>query len=121
MIRATACILLALVFTTTNGFAPSPAFGPRRALMTSTPSNNLIYMSSQATEDMSETEKEAVDRANVTATEVAVEQELSETQKLMKQVKESGTAGIVSYALWELAFWTVSVPVCVFGYKEVTG
>jgi len=49
------------------------------------------------------------------------EEELSETQKLMKQVKESGTAGIVSYALWELAFWAFSVPVCVFGYREVTG
>mmetsp|Transcript_3612 Transcript_3612/g.5287 ORF Transcript_3612/g.5287 Transcript_3612/m.5287 type:complete len:234 (+) Transcript_3612:167-868(+) len=49
------------------------------------------------------------------------EEELSETQKLMKQVKESGTAGVVSYALWELAFWAFSVPVCVFGYREVTG
>ena len=49
------------------------------------------------------------------------EEELSETQKLMKQVKESGTAGIVSYALWELAFWFFSVPVCIFGYREVTG
>merc|ERR1712160_5235 len=38
-----------------------------------------------------------------------------------KQVKESGTAGIVSYALWELGFWALSVPVCVFGYYEVTG
>jgi hypothetical protein len=47
--------------------------------------------------------------------------ELSETEKLMKKVKASGTAGIVSYALWELAFWALSVPVCVFGYREVTG
>merc|ERR1712160_49003 len=38
-----------------------------------------------------------------------------------KQVKESGTAGIVSYALWELGFWALSVPVYVFGYYEVTG
>jgi hypothetical protein len=49
------------------------------------------------------------------------EKELSETEKLMKKVKASGTAGIVSYALWELAFWALSVPVCVFGYREVTG
>ena len=39
------------------------------------------------------------------------EEELSETKKLLKQVKEAGTAGIVSYALWELAFWAFSVPV----------
>mmetsp|Transcript_24452 Transcript_24452/g.57503 ORF Transcript_24452/g.57503 Transcript_24452/m.57503 type:complete len:291 (-) Transcript_24452:85-957(-) len=40
---------------------------------------------------------------------------------LMGKIKESGVAGVMSYALWELAFWTVSVPVCVLGYKEVTG
>lgn len=49
------------------------------------------------------------------------EEELTETQKLLKQVKEAGTAGAISYALWELAFWGVSLPVCVLGYREVTG
>jgi hypothetical protein len=29
--------------------------------------------------------------------------ELSETQKLMKQVKDSGVAGVISYALWEVS------------------
>lgn len=27
----------------------------------------------------------------------------------------------ISYALWELGFWGVSIPVCVAGYREVTG
>ena len=49
------------------------------------------------------------------------EEEMSETQKLMQQVKDAGVAGVVSYALWELGFWAFSVPVCVFGYREVTG
>ena len=49
------------------------------------------------------------------------EEELSETQQLMARVKEAGTAGVVSYAFWELAFWCLSVPVCVVGYKSVTG
>jgi len=49
------------------------------------------------------------------------EEELSETQKLMKQVKEAGTAGVISYALWELGFWALSVPVVLFGYVSVTG
>ena len=49
------------------------------------------------------------------------EEELSETKKLMKQVKEAGTAGVISYALWELAFWFISVPVCAVGFREVTG
>lgn len=49
------------------------------------------------------------------------EEELSETKKLLKQVKEAGTAGVISYALWELAFWALSVPVCVFAYYELVG
>jgi hypothetical protein len=49
------------------------------------------------------------------------EEEENETEKLMRQVKESGVAGVISYAAWELGFWTVSVPVCVFGYRELTG
>jgi hypothetical protein len=53
--------------------------------------------------------------------EAEKETELSEVQKLLQQVKDAGVAGVISYAGWELAFWTVSVPVCVFGYREVTG
>lgn len=49
------------------------------------------------------------------------EEELSEAKKLLQKVKQAGTAGAISYALWELAFWGVSVPVCVAGYREVTG
>lgn len=45
----------------------------------------------------------------------------TDTQKMMQQVKDAGLAGIISYALWEIAFWAVSVPVCVFGYRELTG
>jgi len=46
---------------------------------------------------------------------------LSETQNLMAKVKDAGTAGIISYALWELGFWLLSVPVVLFGYFEVMG
>jgi len=52
---------------------------------------------------------------------VAPEEELSDTQILLQKIKDAGTAGVISYALWELAFWALSVPVCVFGYYEVTG
>ena len=44
-----------------------------------------------------------------------------EEENLLEKIKESGLAGTISYAAWELAFWAVSVPVCVLGYKEVTG
>eukprot|EP00563_Minutocellus_polymorphus_P019499 CAMPEP_0197725932 /NCGR_PEP_ID=MMETSP1434-20131217/12163_1 /TAXON_ID=265543 /ORGANISM="Minutocellus polymorphus, Strain CCMP3303" /LENGTH=229 /DNA_ID=CAMNT_0043311677 /DNA_START=17 /DNA_END=706 /DNA_ORIENTATION=- len=52
---------------------------------------------------------------------IAEEEELSESQKLLKKVKEAGTAGIISYALWELGFWAISVPVCSFAFYEATG
>lgn len=74
-------------------------------------------------EEKEETVGTMVADTNVTSLdeECVVPEELSETEKLLKQVKEAGTAGVVSYALWELAFWFFSVPVCVFGYREVTG
>lgn len=49
------------------------------------------------------------------------ETDMSEAQQLMKKVKEAGTAGVISYALWELGFWALSVPVCAFGYYQYTG
>jgi hypothetical protein len=52
---------------------------------------------------------------------VKEEEETSETQKLMKQVKDSGVAGVISYALWELGFWMISVPVVIFGYNAAVG
>lgn len=55
------------------------------------------------------TEASAVEKAEVP------EEEMSDTQKLMKQVKEAGTAGVVSYALWEMGFWALSVSFNSFG------
>jgi hypothetical protein len=66
-------------------------------------------------------ETKANDAALIVDEECVIEEELSESQKLMKQVKEAGTAGVISYAIWELGFWALSVPVCVVGYQQVTG
>jgi len=49
------------------------------------------------------------------------EEELSESKKMMQQVKDAGVAGIISYIFWEWAFWGVSVPVCIYGYYVATG
>jgi hypothetical protein len=62
----------------------------------------------------------SLEASAVTMTDVE-KVEISEAQKLMQQVKDAGTAGIISYALWEVAFWTVSIPVVIFGYIGVTG
>ena len=58
---------------------------------------------------------------NETVTAEKKSDDESEEENLMQQIKDSGVAGVISYAAWELAFWTISVPVCVLGYKEVTG
>merc|ERR1719230_1718650 len=49
------------------------------------------------------------------------EEEMSESKALMQKVKDAGTAGIISYVFWEWAFWGVSVPVALFGFKSVVG
>merc|ERR1712113_74199 len=51
----------------------------------------------------------------------AAEEEMSESKALMQKVKDAGVAGIISYIFWEWAFWGVSVPVALFGFREVTG
>jgi hypothetical protein len=45
----------------------------------------------------------------------------SEESQLLKQIKEAGTAGVISYAVWELGFWFVSIPVVALGYYNVVG
>ena len=49
------------------------------------------------------------------------EEEEDETKSLLKKVKDAGIAGVISYALWEFGFWTISVPVCIVAYRQVTG
>jgi len=44
-----------------------------------------------------------------------------EVKQLLQQVKDAGVSGAISYALWELAFWALSVPVCLVAYQQVTG
>lgn len=49
---------------------------------------------------LKEGDVEASDVAIADECEIKEEKELTEAEKLLKQVKESGTAGIISYALW---------------------
>jgi hypothetical protein len=119
-----------LSLATVQSFAPNPSFGARRASLVQY--NNAASLTPLFASDKKEESAVAtIDKGEVIPSEVygetkvaikkEEEKELSETEKLMKQVKESGTAGVVSYALWELAFWFFSVPVCILGYRQVTG
>eukprot|EP00526_Cylindrotheca_closterium_P022875 CAMPEP_0113615752 /NCGR_PEP_ID=MMETSP0017_2-20120614/7872_1 /TAXON_ID=2856 /ORGANISM="Cylindrotheca closterium" /LENGTH=183 /DNA_ID=CAMNT_0000525017 /DNA_START=93 /DNA_END=644 /DNA_ORIENTATION=+ /assembly_acc=CAM_ASM_000147 len=88
--------------------------------------DTVRFMTEQTTLEKKETtlEENAVVEAAVESqpvAEVEDESEMSESEKLLKQVKEAGTAGVISYAAWELAFWALSVPVCIIGYRSVTG
>jgi len=44
-----------------------------------------------------------------------------EKKSLLQKIKDAGVAGAVSYASWELAFWGLSLPVCLFAYVQVEG
>jgi len=44
-----------------------------------------------------------------------------EKENMMTKVKAAGVAGLISYALWEFAFWTISVPIAIFSYHATTG
>lgn len=45
----------------------------------------------------------------------------NESKNLLQKVKDAGTAGAISYALWEAAFWGVSIPICLVSYRQVMG
>ena len=67
------------------------------------------------------TEQQLTDSGSIEPQEEGGAEEKSETEDLMQKIKDSGLAGVISYALWELAFWAISVPVCIIGYQQVTG
>ena len=59
-------------------------------------------------EEVVEVESAAEETTSVLTEEIECvpeEEELTESQRLLKKVKESGTAGFISYAAWELLFW----------------
>ncbi|CAB9515446.1 Protein of unknown function (DUF2499) [Seminavis robusta] len=89
-----------------------------------------LHMAPVGTESKQEQSTLGIVNYNKASTEVAVKddcevpeepEEQTETEKLLAKVKEAGTAGVISYALWELAFWFISIPVCIIGYHQVTG
>lgn len=49
------------------------------------------------------------------------ESEDDDSKNLLQKVKDAGTAGAISYALWEATFWGVSFIVGLFSYYKLTG
>jgi hypothetical protein len=87
------------------------AFSRRCTLLLAEPQKETTVMSKAGGADADEEKK--VDDVDGTA-------EQSE-QNLLDRIKEAGTAGVISYAFWELAFWLISIPVTLGAYVELTG
>lgn len=58
---------------------------------------------------------------NVDDEECILPEDVDQTKQLLQKVKEAGTAGAISYALWELVFWAASIPVCSYAFYQYTG
>jgi len=68
-----------------------------------------------------ESAEEIINRESSVALAETKEEEMSKSKKLMMKIRVAGTACVISYALWELGFSAISVPIRVFGYRQVTG
>jgi hypothetical protein len=135
MIKSIALYLVLVLSSSVEAFAPPrPAFRPRVVAATASPTlllqpgvSSFALRATETSEDETDTTALMENSANYEALkapaldECEPEEELSESKRLMKQVKDAGVAGIISYALWEFAFWAISVPVVFVGYREVTG
>lgn len=130
MIKSILALLISLVVA--SAFAPNPIVGTKRISLARNknvenvgPLCALPFLGKKEPILEETTEDETADDINANVTlieeECEIEEELSETQKMMQQVKDAGIAGVISYAAWEWAFWAISVPVCVVGYRQVTG
>jgi hypothetical protein len=108
--------------TTTKGIIVNSRWGNQSVLATMKTKTTTTISPDESTAVVAVNENEnETDKVNPIKDTETEEEEENETEKLMRQVKESGVAGVISYAAWELGFWAVSVPVCVFGYRELTG
>lgn len=124
MMRSHVLAVILLVLPASAAFAPTA----RVAFTSSKQQLRPLSMSPVGTEENTiKTEEQTrlgivtYSKAVAPAKNDEARKELSETEKLLAKVKEAGTAGVVSYALWELAFWFISIPVCIVGYQQVTG
>lgn len=118
-------MLLLIALSSVAAFAPHPTI--QHGLPSIRQMNSVRFMSGQNTleQESVETSDQEIglkkEEPVADASVVEVEEDMSKTQKLLKKVKDAGKAGVISYAAWELAFWALSVPVCIAGYRSVTG
>jgi hypothetical protein len=112
--------LLALAFCGATAFhVGAPAHVVQRL---ATSSSSIVMVQKEASEKKGLFSFMSKDtEGKVVPTNKGKDEEMSEGKQLMQKVKDAGTAGIISYIFWEWAFWGVSVPVALFGFKAATG
>ena len=115
-------IILATVLASATAFAPSSVIPVPQLAVVPQP-QSILRMAPQDDSSTSvvdqKTESTQTDSTSLEAS--TPEEEKSETAKLLEKIKASGKAGVISYALWELAFWFISIPIAVLGYVKVAG
>jgi hypothetical protein len=117
----TISIALLSAFLASNASAFVPASQPntafRRAPFVGVPAQRLSARVMMARDELATMER------TETVTTLASESSSSSMQEpnLMQKIKDAGVAGILSYTLWEFAFWFGSVPVVLSAYYGVTG
>ena len=97
---------------------------PRRRRSTSLAAlvgNAYLNQLEQQTIEAAGTTETGSDYAVAQQVDQGMEENIPEVKKLMKQIKEAGTAGIISFALVQLGFWSLSLAIALFGYVKMTG
>ena len=123
MMKRTATLaLIALLVSTSTAFVITPqqraaAIRPVTHLYSETLKDQMDKASTTAPSD--EVVPFAEQQTKSIAT--AVEPKDDDNKNLLQKVKDAGLAGVLSYAVWETAFWVLSVPVALVGYQQLTG
>ena len=111
-----------------NGAAAPPMTGAPQPPMGAMGTKNAIEIAKESVATALEKVKEALEKLRggssaptMTAPRppgaaVLDECEVEEEDNPLKQIKALGVPGAVSYALWELGFWTLSVPIGLIGF-----
>ena len=110
-----------------DAFAPKPlhlSAARRPVVVGAGPNHKTQLFAADINEKTDAVTNDEPTTTTTNANEYAIQEqrgEKADADSLMQKIKDAGTAGVISYMLWELGFWGLSVPVVVGGYHQVTG
>merc|ERR1719261_1849036 len=113
--RCTVLLLAAVAASFKLPAAPIPA----RAVMSHRPPPVMLFKQKETAQPKGKTIQQPMVSRIVKVNKENPEKE--DSASMMQKVKDAGVAGIISYIFWEWAFWGVSVPVALFGFKAAVG